>query len=511
MLYFFHQKAVSGVFLTFVAGTLLFFPGYAAAAQRSSDFVSVTSSKDSIEGTMGCQGLSSSDNVLCVEKVMPKKIQVGKQFDYTIKVTNLAECGVDDVVITEKILEKFAILNANPESTRSGGNTAEWALGYLGPKESKLITITGSTQDPKVTTACTKAVYHPLLCLRPEVLESDLKVTLKAPERTLICDPIPVNITVANTGKAATENVKVTLVLPQGLTLSDDKAGQTIMIGTLPGGGTSKSYDLSLKASNPGTYPHKATAEAEGGLIMTAVPSTTVVTQPVIKVSMTGPAKVLVSKDAEYKITVENAGNADAANTLITSQVPAGMKFVSASNGGVMKDGKVTWDLGVLGSQKSVNVQMLYKGEKETAAQPKVTVTGTCCQEASATVKTEVQGIPVLLFESGDSEDPIAVGGYENFHVTLENQGSAAAKNVVVKINLEKNFEYVSSKGPTVAKAENSKEIEFAPLASLEPKQKMTWEIRAKAVEEGDHLFRVKVKSDSNERPIEKTESTHVF
>ena len=496
--------------MAFAVGMGLLLPGCATFSKGKPAFQAKVSEGDTLRGVMGCQGNLLTENPLCVEKIMPKRIQSGKLFDYTIKVTNPNNCGMEDVVISEKMPEKFDISNAVPEPAKVTGRVAEWNLGSFDPREAKVITVSGIAQSAGMATSCTKVTYNPLLCLRPEVVSSDLKVMVEAPGQIMLCEPIPIKVVVTNTGKTSAQNMKATLSLPPGLAAQDGKQLPVMVIASLAGG-ASTSYNLTLKAEKAGSYSQKVVLVAEGGVSILSSPVVTSVKQPVLKLMVHGPKKILVNKDAEYKITVENDGDADSSNTLIVSRIPEGMKFVSASNGGTADASKVTWNVGVLEDQKSVNLSVTYRGVSENLAKASVAVKGACCQEVSEAVMTEVQGIPALHLEFSDSEDPIAIGGVENFNVTLTNQGSAAAKHIVLNVALEKNFDYISSTGPTVAKAENAKELEFAPLSSLAPKQKAVWEIRAKAVEEGNHLFHVSIKSDSLEKPIEKTEPTRVY
>src|SRR5690606_24542301 len=53
-------------------------------------------------------------------------------------------------------------------------------------------------------------------------------------------------------------------------------------------------------------------------------------------------------KTTTYKITYKNDGDAPLYNAVIVDTLPAGVTFVSASNGGTVKDNVVTFDLGTL-------------------------------------------------------------------------------------------------------------------------------------------------------------------
>jgi hypothetical protein len=116
-----------------------------------------------------------------------------------------------------------------------------------------------------------------------------------------------------------------------------------------------------------------------------------------------------------------------------------------------------------------------------------------------------------VLLEVIDTEDPVQVGNRETFYVTVTNQGSAPDMNIVIKVGFEDQFDYVASAGPTQAVSAEAKAVTFAPLASLAPGQKATWEITAKASAEGDHRTSVKLASDAIQRSVDETEATRVY
>jgi uncharacterized repeat protein (TIGR01451 family) len=358
--------------------------------------------------------------------------------------------------------------------------------------------------------ACTRVTYVPMLCLGPETTVSGLKLTLQAPGQAMVCDGIAGKIKIENTGGDLMEDINISEALPEGLTTTEGKNSLEIRAGKLAGHET-KTFDMKWKAQKAGSYIHKVRAVASNGLSISAAPVTTVVKQPVLKIAMSGPEKVFMTRDADFKITVENTGNADSANTVVNVKMPAGMKFVSATNGGSLSGDTVAWSLGALAAPKPVSLGLTAKSLTAGPVQLVATAKGVCCQEVSAAAKIDIQGIPAVHFEVTDSEDPVRVGSLEKFHVVVTNQGSAPDTHIILKVNFEKSFDYVSSTGPTQAKAESAKEIEFASLASLAPGQKVTWEIVTKATEEGDQRSHFSLKSDTLSRSVEKVESTRVY
>lgn len=502
------KKLMSILALLLVVGTAFVLSGCASCCGESQS--KPVSKGGVIRGTMGCDDCEKSSSPLHIDKEMPQQVVIGKPYSYTIKVSNESKCGLEDVVVTERVPEKYEMKTAVPEPSKVTGRVAQWELGYLKPEEVKTITITGAAMDASATTACTKGDYNPVLCLGPEAISPSLKIALEAPAQALLCDVIPVKLTVTNSGTGYAQGVVITYALPKGLMTTDGKSSVTLNVGDLAGG-ASKVYSLNLKASEAGSYSNKASAAATNGLSANSNSVATKVVQPALKVGVTGPSKVFVTKDAAYEVTAQNVGNAASANTVVTATVPAGMKFISATNGGSEDDGQVTWKVGTLEAGKAVKLGATYKSVTGGTGESVARATGSCCQEANAAVKSDVQGIPAILLEVIDTEDPIQVGGTEKLYVTVTNQGSAPDNDIVVKVNFEENLDYVASSGPTQGKSADVKSVEFAPLASLGAGQKVTWEVTAKAASEGDHRTTVVMTSDAISRPVQETEATRIY
>lgn len=499
------RKLMSVLALLLVVGTAFVLSGCATCC-------GATKSKPvgSSKCAMGTHGGDKSNSAIWVEKSMPNQVVSGKAFEYPITLTNLRDCALEDVVVSEKFSEQFEGQSSTPEATKMTAQGAEWAVGYMKPREVKTITVTGVAKASGAATTCTKVDYTPVLCCGTEVISPSLKVVLEAPDQALLCDTIPVKLTVTNSGTGYAKDVTVTQELPEGLLTTDGKKSVTIKVGDLAGG-ASKSYSVNVKAQEAGSYANKASAADANGLSAASGSVTTKVVQPVLKVDVSGPSKIFVTKNADYKVSVQNSGDADSANTSVMATIPSGMQFVSASNGGSGSGNSVVWNIGTLEAGKSVSLDATFKAVTGGTGESVARATGTCCQEASAKAASDVQGIPAILLEVIDTEDPIQVGGTEKLYVTVTNQGSAPDNDIVVKVNFEENLDYVAASGPTQGKSEDVKSVEFAPLASLGAGQKATWEVTAKAAKEGDHRTTVVMTSDAIQRPVQETEATRIY
>jgi uncharacterized repeat protein (TIGR01451 family) len=216
-----------------------------------------------------------------------------------------------------------------------------------------------------------------------------------------------------------------------------------------------------------------------------------------------------VGRPINYEVTVTNTGDSPANNTVLTDRLPAGATLVSASDNPQQGGGTLTWQLGTMapGASKTVNVTVTSSvtGRLTNTA----TATATCA-EATDAVETEVRGIPAILLEVVDIEDPIEIGTNVQYVITVTNQGSAVGTNIQIIADLPAEQEYVASDGPTQAQI-SGRTVTFAPLPSLAPKARATFRVTSKGISAADTRFKVVMTSDQINSPVQETESTNVY
>src|SRR2546428_11396252 len=93
-----------------------------------------------------------------------------------------------------------------------------------------------------------------------------------------------------------------------------------------------------------------------------AAVSTTVSSAPLLSVSKTdSPDPVAAGGNLTYALSYSNTGNANATGVVLTDTVPANTTFVSATAGGSLASGVVTWSVGNLAAGASGSVQMVVR------------------------------------------------------------------------------------------------------------------------------------------------------
>lgn len=468
----------------------------------------IAQAQDTVGLTMYFPTGVSSTSVIMLEKSAPKSVLLNKNFSYTLKVTNISKNPVSNVKVTETFAEGFTVASTSPQAVMIEGGKAQWTLASLPPSGTETFTVTGSATHVGSIENCATVTYDLGACLAVTVINPAIKLTKTAPDTALLCDTIPMTLTVTNAGVGAAHNVIVTDSLPEGLTTLDGKTGVKFTVPILEQG-ESKTFNLVTKAAKTGKYTNTASATADGDLSSEASAST-MVQQPVLTITKTGPDKRFEGRPVQYTITVANTGDAVAKATTIMDIVPAGSRFLKASDGGLLQGNNVIWNIGDLapGAKKTVEITLVGTalGEIVNTAN----VTANCANSAVAKAPTTIAGIPAILLELIDEQDPIEVGSNVTYMIRVTNQGSLEGTNIKIDIELEDTMEYVSASGATTA-THNGNKISMAPLPRLDPKKQAVWKVVIKAAKSGDVRFGVNLTSDQIDRPVRETESTNFY
>lgn len=233
---------------------------------------------------------------------------------------------------------------------------------------------------------------------------------------------------------------------------------------------------------------------------------------PQLTVTQAGTEQQFVGRDLVYSFSVRNDGDAEARHLVVEDLIPAGAEVVAMEPPvpSVAGADRVVWCADALPAGAQMDFALTVKASTAGALANQVTARADCAEEATVTHSSRVRGVPAILLEVIDQDDPIEVGGKETYVITLTNQGSAVCTNLAVTCTLEGNLSYASATGPTAAVVAGP-QVAFAPLARLEPKETTAWRLACTAITPGDVRFRVLLTSDQLTRPVEETESTHAY
>jgi uncharacterized repeat protein (TIGR01451 family) len=449
-----------------------------------------------------------SQGAVRLEKTTPRKVQLGDVFDYSIRVTNLTDVPLEDVVVLERIPNGFNFTGASPSASKEG-TTLRWALGSLGPKADEEIKVSGVATSAGSLTNRATVTYSVSARADVRVLQPVLELTGTAPSDVFLCQPVPVTFVIKNVGTGPAKDVAVVEELPEGLLTEDGKRQLAFDAGPL-NPNQSREFTANLKATRTGVYVTKAVAATSAGLRVESQEMTTAVRQPILSVSKQGPERQYIGRSVTYEITVANTGDGLAQNTMVEDTIPPGVASITASEGGVVSGSKVTWQLGTLPPNQYKKVSITYTAPAAGNLLSSATVTAYCASDVSANAQTSVVGVPAILLEVVDVGDPIEVGRQGTYIITATNQGSTAGTDIRIVCQIEDKMKCVSLDGATPGTVEGNT-ITFAPLPRLDTRTKAIWRVVTRAEKAGDVLFKVSMTTGEFARAVEETESTNLY
>jgi uncharacterized repeat protein (TIGR01451 family) len=450
-------------------------------------------------------GLRESSGLL-LEKVVPAEVMVGQPFSYEYRVINLTDYPLANVMVMDKVTDNFQLSDSAPPADSVANGVATWKFDQLGPRETKTIRVTGSASTETTVITCGWATYTPILCEPIRVVRPAIELVKNMPQQVTQCDPIPVTLTVRNSGSSTLTAVRVTDSLPDGLT-SDQGQSLSFDAGTLEPG-QSRDFTFTARASRTGTFQNPAHATTAQGVEADASASVMVV-KPVLTLACESPETAIFGRNFEMCLIVNNTGDAPSENTVVTATL-AGGTFVSATDGGTGSGANVTWNLGSLEPGATRRICMTAVADAGALVSISANAQGVCADMVTTSCRTQVQGVPGILLEVVDDVDPIPVGGTTTYSIRVTNQGNSPITNVRVtaKRDLDSQ-EVVSATGATEA-TPVQEGTGMATVATLAPKQTVEWRVVVRATRAENALFEVVLQSDQLREAME-TESTNQY
>ncbi len=439
-----------------------------------------------------------STSSIMVEKSAPAEVIANQPFDYNIKVTNLTNTTLNNVVINETLPNGFNFVSSSPNSGGAGA-ARTFALGSLAGGQSQTITIKGAAAGAGSLNSCSTVSADMGVCATTNVVNPALTITKTAPAAVSACDTIPVKIVVTNSGSGSARNVKVTDALPAGLTAVSGST--TWDVGTLAAG-QSKEITFNAKADKSGRYDNKATASADNGLAATSNTTSTVVTKPVLAIKAECGPKIRIGQQTTCKFTVRNSGDGAAANVRVTPVMPSGATFVSADNGGNAGG----WNIASLapGESKTLSMTVRVMNAGEFACE--ASASGACAESVKDRCVSAAAGVPDIGTSLDDFDGVRAVGENHEFTYTVRNQGQVDLTNVTAVFKPEGGLDFVNTNwaaGATTAGGNQTVKI-----GTLKIGQEISFKVTYKGTKEGQLIITSQTTSDQT-RAVENDEQVN--
>jgi uncharacterized repeat protein (TIGR01451 family) len=437
--------------------------------------------------------IRSSPN-LSVETVGPHRIVVGRESQYTIHLRNSGDMPASDVTVHVAAPSWAEVVEARASSgTAATGDdgTFHWKVSSVGAQshnELVLKIIPRKSQGFDLGVRWTYAA--PATQTTVEVDEPKLQMSIAGPSEMVFGQQQVYKLTISNPGTGDADDVVIHL-LP--ITTGENTTASH-RIGKLKAG-ASLSVEIELTARQAGRLSIRAEATGEGDL-KAAANTEVQVRRAALEVAANTPKTHYAGPPITCEVHVKNSGDSIARQVAVTTLLPSGAEFVSASDGGHVegKSGDVVWSIPQLapGAETVVSCKYTVKASGNSRIEAMVTADGDL--RATGSASTHVLAIADLVLDLVDSPGPVPIGEDTVYVIKVRNRGSSAAEDVGVVAYFSEGIEPTGVDGGTYELGPGT--VTFKPC-KVAAGGETVYRVSAKAATGGRHQMRVEMSSES--------------
>lgn len=449
-----------------------------------------------------------------IQKRAPETATVGVSHEYTIIVSNEGDSTAYDVVVDDELGNGARLDNSKPTADfdRVGGKLS-WTIHELASRAKQEIVVritpTGEgTLDGIATVRFKAQVKSATVITAPKLT---LEVT--GPNEVKVGDEVQLRYVISNNGSGNASKVILRSVLPPGLKHSEG-GDLEYEIENL-GAGDSEEIDLTVVAAEPGRIRAVSEVTTSGVSADKATTDIEIVGSQ-LTIQRLGPERRFVGRRAKFQNIVANETNFEATNAVVTEEVPEGMRFISADNGGEYnpQSGHIRWELASLGPGKQIVLEVELEAESSGQRQTVVEVVENAGFRSQATENTvvTVADYENMTADISRQDAPVAIGETFGFTITIENRGTAVAHNVEMVIDVPEEITVKAAGTRTIPARRTGNSVRYAIVDAIQPSEKMTFELKLQGEQAAQNaLVRASLKYEQMTEPLIVSESVTIF
>ncbi len=300
---------------------------------------------------------------------------------------------------------------------------------------------------------------------------SALALTKTGPAQVGIGQNATYTIGANNAGDNAATSVNLTDTIPEGMSYVSSTPSGTVSgklvtwnIGTMDPK-TTRSYSIVLQANTIGTWINRTQLTSTGNPNVDAT-ATTLVVQPTLTITKTGPGQANLGQDFSYDMVVRNPGDGAATGVVVTDTLPSGLSFVSALPTATVSGQVLTWNLGTMNAGASSTLKITVKGRTAGLQENVVVVNSAEKSTATARASTLILAPSVFITKTGPSAIPS--GFTRTYKLSVTNTGATPLNDVTVADELPAGLSYQSS----------------TPAGGVVAGKRVTWNVGSLAIRE---------------------------
>jgi len=444
----------------------------------------------------------------------PQRKFVNERGNTQITISNPGDVTLTGTVLTAVLPSQVSLVSADA-APQKNGNTLIWKVGNLGANKSKTykLTLLGKVEGEhcvKVTITTAEGLTKTSTCCTKWIGQPKLQITKTGPATAKLGSNFSYTVTVKSVGTGVAKNVVVTDNLPSQLSHPKGRQVRFPLGDMAPG--TTKSVTVPVTAKSLGRPCNVAIATSTNAEKVSAQ-ACTKIQQQSASASLTCPNEAYIGKRINSVVSVKNTGDIALTNVTITATWDADLRVAKAEGNPSLQGSRAVWKISSLKPGSTARYAMTNISLKP--GRRCINITMTCSEGVTekASCCTEWKGLPALLIEVIDTNDPLLVGDETDYVIEVTNQGSAPDYQIKIDAKFPAEISPLSASGDTRGTV-GSKNVSFAAYPVLNPQQKIRWKIRAKGVKLGDSRLKVEMNSKllkKRKGAVTEEESTQVY
>jgi uncharacterized repeat protein (TIGR01451 family) len=348
--------------------------------------------------------------------------------------------------------------------TIGANGTGSFNSSFPSSSTGPFITATATDATPLSSTSGTSGFSS---VFQPPNNSPDLSLQGTAPNTVAQGSSVTYTLAVANDGNAAATGVKLIDALPANVTFVSATGGVnpvsgvlTFNLGNLAAGAQAPMITIVVTANPAGTLTNSATVNGNEADLTPAdnsiTQTTTVQTAPAVAdLTLLGsaPAAVLLGNHVTYTLTVANGGPLSATGVILTDTLPAGVNFVSATDGVTPVNGVLTFNIGNLAGGAPASFTIVVTPTAAGTLTNTSSVSGNetdptpADNSLSQTTAVTTTTVVADLVVSGSAPASVVLGQNVTYTLTVRNGGPSVATGVRLIDVLPAGVTFVSATG----------------------------------------------------------------
>ncbi len=433
--------------------------------------------------------------VISVETLGPRKIAVGKESVYEVKIINSGEVVAEDLIVFVNLPEWADVIGSESSTGTPQAVAADqvppafqWKINHLQPKSQEKLILRIVPRQSRPFDLAVRWEYKPIASQTMiEVQEPKLEMHLEGPREVYYGKKEMYRLKIINTGTGDAESVVIKLV-PVG---AGENLPANYELGLLPAG-QDKLIEVELTAHQSGLLEIHVEAKGDAG-VHAELAEKVLVRRAALEIAMEGPKLQFIGTTAAYVVRVRNSGNAPAKNINFTAALPAGLKYLAGIEGARMDSAsnKLLWTEDTIEPETAHT--FVIKCSPSAAGVSRVQVSASADDDltASAIAVTQVESVANLALDVKDPGGPVPVGEETIYEIRVRNRGTKDAEGIELIGYFSRGIEPTSAEG--VANRLGPGQVVFEPIATLAAGSEKVLKIHARAEAPGNHIFRAEM------------------